>query len=509
MTTEPGGASTPVTAPAPAAPQSVSTRSAARARTTRASPPALTIARGLLLVTAVVLAGVQPALLPVARDLQVAQTATAAKNYAAAADALSNAAARLPYASDLVNRAALAEISAGRFDDAIRDLFAAADLDGWTAARHVALGDAYLGKGDASSALAQWEQALTGAPKDDALLARLANQYEALGRYPDAIRVLTTLTAVRPKDPAVYYRLALLTAATSPADAPARLVIVAAMAPNLASSTQMLVDAIQSGQATGNPAYTFGRVGYAFEQLNEWRLAEEALMHAVVIDPQYSDAFAYLGLAQDRQNKDGLVAYQTAVKLAPQSPLAQYLLGLHWRRAGDSHTALIYLQTAQALDPQNPAIAAEMGGAYASLGDLTSAEIWLTEAVKRDEKNPQFWLLLANFYVDNDYHVAELGLPAARTAVGLAPKSGPAADALGFALVLTGDLTNGERMLLQALTLGGESAATYYHLGILYTRQTRTPEAEAALNHALSLDPQGFYGNLALKALGALTKPSP
>jgi tetratricopeptide (TPR) repeat protein len=502
MTTEPVGASTP-------APQSVSTRSAARARSRRASPPALTLVRGLLVVAAILLAGLQPVLLPVARDLQIAQAATAAKNYAAAADALSNAAERLPYAGDLINQTALAEISAARFDAAIRDLFAAADLDGWTAARHVALGDAYVGKGDASSALAQWELALPGAPKDDALLARLANQYEALGRYPDAIRVLTTLTEVRRADPAVFYRLALLTAATSPADAPARLVIVADMAPNLASSTRMLVDAIQSGQATGNPAYTFGRVGYAFEQLNEWRLAEEALTRAVGIDPQYADAYAYLGLAQDRQNKDGLVALQTAVKLAPQSPLAQYLLGLHWRRAGDSHTALIYLQTAQALDPQNPAIAAEMGGAYASLGDLTNAEIWLTEAVKRDDKNPQFWLLLANFYVDNDYHVAELGLPAARMAAGLAPKSGPAADALGFALVLTGDLANGERMLLQALTLGGESAATYYHLGILYTRQKRAPEAEAALNHALSLDPQGFYGNLALKALGTLTKPAP
>jgi tetratricopeptide (TPR) repeat protein len=501
MTIEPVRASTP-----PAQP---SARFAARARSRQASPPAVAAARGVLMLAAILLAGLQPTLLAVARDFQSARAATAVRNYAAAADALSNAAARLPYASYVLNQAALAEISAGRFDDAIRHLYAVADLDRWTTARHVALGDAYLGKGDASSALSQWEQALPDSPKDDALLARLANQYEALGRYPDAVRVLTTLTEVRRDDPAVYYRLALLTAATSPVDAPARLVLVADMAPNLAPTARMLVDAIQSGEATGNPAYTFGRVGYAFEQLNEWRLAEEALKRAVAIDPNYSEAYAYLGLSQDRQNKDGLGAYETAVRLAPQSPLAQFLLGLHWRRAGDSHTALIYLEAAQALDPQNPAIAAEMGGAYASLGDLTEAEIWLSAAVKLDEKNAQFWLLLAKFYVDNEYHVAELGLPAARMAVGLAPKSGPAADALGYALVLTGDLANGERMLLQALTLGGESAATYYHLGILYTRQKRTQEAEAALNHALALDPQGFYGNLALKALGALTKPAP
>ena len=90
-----------------------------------------------------------------------------------------------------------------------------------------------------------------------------------------------------------------------------------------------------------------------------------------------------------------------------------------------------------------------------------------------------------------------------------APHSGPAADVLGYALVLTGDLSNGETTLQQALHLGGDSASTYYHLGVLYARQNRKPEAEIAYKHALNLDPDGFYGGLALKALGTLTAASP
>ena len=184
------------------------------------------------------------------------------------------------------------------------------------------------------------------------------------------------------------------------------------------------------------------------------------------------------------------------------------MLGLYYRRAGDSGAALPYLQAAQALDPQNPAIAAEIGGAYASLGDLGNAEIWMTEAVRKDERSPQFWLLLARFYIDHEYHVDELGLPAARMAVNLAPGSAQALDALGYALLLTGDLDNAAKLLDQALAADPQSASTFYHLGILYARLNRAAEADAALNKALTLDPDGFYGGLALQALARLT-PAP
>ena len=40
----------------------------------------------------------------------------------------------------------------------------------------------------------------------------------------------------------------------------------------------------------------------------------------------------------------------------------------------------------------------------------------VSQAVKADDQNPQWWLLLAKFYVDNNYHMSELGLPAARRA---------------------------------------------------------------------------------------------
>ena len=462
------------------------------------------VGRGLVVLALLWLAP-QPVLRPIAEAIRAAQAATAAEDYPAAADVLSEAAARLPYDATLNHRAGLSEISAGRFAEAIRHLEAAAALDGWTPARRVALGDAYNGLNDAEAARAQWELALAETPSDDAVLARLANSYEAAGRYPEAIAALTELARVRGNDTSVYYRLALLTAATAPAEALSRLALVADFAPELAPATSALMEAIETGLATGDEAYTFGRVGYTLIQLTEWPLAEVALTQATNRDGAYADAFAYLGLAQDMQGKDGLSAYERALALAPDSPLAQFLMGLHWRRQGDSNTALPYLKTAQALDPQNPAVAAEIGGAYAALGDLTSAEIWFAEAVRKDEQNPAFWLLLARFYVDHEYHMETLGLPAARMAVGLNPTSALAADALGYALVLTGDLVNAEKMLLRALELDNALPSGYYHLGLLYDQQGRMVDAAIVFDHALALDPDGLYGGLALKALASLT----
>jgi tetratricopeptide (TPR) repeat protein len=347
--------------------------------------------------------------------------------------------------------------------------------------------------------------ALADAPNDDTLLARLANSYEAAGLYPEAIGALTELARVRGDNTAVFYRLALLTAATAPDQALSRLALASDVAPELSEPLRLVMAAIEDGRSSGDEAYTFGRVGYALIQLKEWPLAEVALTQAIQRDGQYADAFAYLGLAQDMQAKDGLPNYEQALALAPDSALVQFLTGLHWRRLGNSNSALPYLKTAQALDPQNPAVAAEIGGAYAALGDLTSAEIWFTEAVRMDEQNPDFWLLLARFYVDNEYHVAELGLPAARMAVGLDPENALAADALGYALQLTGDLANAEKMLLRALELDSGLASGYYHLGLLYQKQGRPAEAETVLNHTLALDPEGLYGGLALKALATLS----
>jgi tetratricopeptide (TPR) repeat protein len=446
--------------------------------------------------------------LALVEDFRAAQAAQASRNYAATADALSDAAARLPYVSAVVYQAGLAEISAGRYQQAVEHLWLASSQDGWTPDRRIALGDAYFGLGKRDAATEQWALALQDRPQDTALLQRLATNYEASGRYTETVAILSSLVALGQATPEMYYRLAALTAAAAPAEALARLAVVIEIAPDRAANARTLKAAIEEGLRANNEAYTLALTGAAFEQLKEWALAEMALSQAVTLNPNFARAYAYLGLARDELNKDGQADYETALRLEPGSPWVNYLLGNHWRRFGDGRAAINYYQRALALDAQNPAFAAELANTYATLGDLTEAEHWFREAVRLTPQDANFWVFLARFYCDQNYHVAEEGLPAARQAVGLAPNNAAAIDALGCALWLTGDLVNANKTIQRALTLDPNLASAHYHLGQLYLKQGQTAEAEAAFNNTMALDPSGFYGNQALQALAGLSAPT-
>jgi cellulose synthase operon protein C len=467
-----------------------------------AVPALAAMGRAVLLLLFVALLAPQPVVLPLKTALRTALEAEARHDHAARADALETAAARLPYSSALEYRSGLADLAAGRFDSAARRIRTAASQDGWTSESRTALGDALAGLGHVDAAAVEWEIALAEVPTDRGLLARLASYYERAGRYPEAIELLGQLG--QSGDLAAYYRLTILTAALTPVDALARIAILEARAPDLAPVLGTLRSAIETGRMSGNDAYTKAVVGLAFVQLREWALAEIALSQALAAEPGFAEAYAYLGLAQDMQHKDGLMAYDNAIRLDPESPLIQFLTGLHWRRLENSDRALPYLMAAQGLDPDNPAVAAEIGGAHASLGNITAAEHWLVRAVQLDQRNPAFWLLLARFYVDHEYQVAEAGLPAARMAAGLDPDSPQAADTLGFALVLTGDLVNGRKFLDLALAADDSLASAHYHLGHLLGLQGARQAAESHLQRALALDPEGSIGGLALKALAHL-----
>ena len=459
---------------------------------------------GLALVLLMLGLAPQPISQPLALDFVRAQTARAANDSVLEADLLSDAAARLFYDGDLALRAGLAQLAAGFYDSAIRSIQRSAALDGWTPAKQVALGEAYFGQGDLAQAIAQWEQARSLLPADPGLLTRLAAAYDALGRPAEAAAVRAELAALQPTSVEAQYRLGLYRAATEPGSAVLPLSAVASLAPEAASKAQLVLDAIALGQASGDEAYLFGRVGLALVQLEEWSLAEIALEQAVALNSTYADAYAYLGLAQDMLGTDGQTNLEAAVKLAPDSVLANYMLALHWRRLGQSAQALPYLQAAQKLDPQNPALAAEMGGAFAAMGDLAQAEAWFTQAVSLAPDDAQFWLLLTRFYIDSEFHIAEPGLAAARETWRRLPEDSLAVEAYGYALLLTGDIAGAGVLLEKAAQLGPQEPSVFYHLGALYAAQSRWPEAAAAYKHALALDPNGLYGSRALRALATL-----
>ncbi|MBI4769737.1 MAG: tetratricopeptide repeat protein [Chloroflexi bacterium] len=455
----------------------------------------------------------QPAPLPLVDDLLAGRAAARAGEAALAADRLAAAYARLPWNAGLALQAGLAELAAGRYQIARRHLLIASALGEASPTLQVSLGDAYSALGDSARAVQQWETALPDLLRDpaadpalvEATLNRLSQHYLQSARRDRAADLLRELAARRPGDAGIRYRLALLAAVRDPAAALPELELAAALSPELALTALPLRAAIREALAQGDPAYPYGVVGFRLIQLKEYPLAAEALRQAILINHDYADAYAYLGLTLEEQGQDGLDSFQKAVALAPDSALAHALLGLHWQRAGRNDLALPELQTAFDLDPANPAAAAQLGAVQAALSKLDVAEAWYLRAVELAPGSVDFRVLLARFYSEHEIKLRGAGLAAAREAAALGPDSAPANDALGYTLYLLGELDQAEGALARALTLQPDLAPAHYHLGLVRIAQNRPAEAREQLNLAIQSDPQGPYGNLALRSLAALS----
>lgn len=435
------------------------------------------------------------------RDLRIAETSSDA---AQIADALASAAARQPWDAVLAERAGIAALEAGRPAMAKAYLLRALERGRSSPELHIALGDAGAALGDLAGALAEWRAAAALGAADPALYRRIAEAHEALGQHTSAAEALRQLISLDPEDAAAHYRLGVILAALEPLAALAHLHAVGELDEALGAQADSLASAIATAGLAGDEAYLAGSAAVALMAREEWALAKTALERAIGLNPGYADAYAYLGLVRDQLGENGYDDLRRAVALAPDSALAHSLLGMHFRRLGQPGLAIPELERAYDLDPSNAAICAELGGAYASTGEVAAAEIWLREAVRLAPQSADFWLLLAQFYVESEFHIRAAGLPAAQTAVALAPESAAAHDALGWAHFLLGEFELAGAALNRALALDADLASAHYHLGVLWSTSGDAANARDEFIRAAELDPEGKYGTLARRALARL-----
>ena len=267
-----------------------------------------------------------------------------------------------------------------------------------------------------------------------------------------------------------------------------------------------ILDVVQQGANSEQPAYMYAQIGQAFARAGEWRFAALAFQHAIRLDPEYIEARAYYGLSLEQIGLDGLQELKQATQAAPTAALPHVFLAEHYRVAGDLLRAIREQQIAANLEPNNPAIAAELGALHAANGDLEWAEAAYRRAVERAPDDPRFWLLLAQFSLAYEVRIPELAIPAARNAITLSDRTPAALDALGYAHLLEGDLLLAERLLLRSLQGQPGRAQTQYHLGLLRIHQGDAQAGLAAFKTAEELDPQSPAGELARRGIETLLR---
>jgi len=130
--------------------------------------------------------------------------------------------------------------------------------------------------------------------------------------------------------------------------------------------------------------------------------------------------------------------------------------------------------------------------------DIDAALAYYQSAALIKPSDAHYWTLLAEFCAVHQVSLREVGLPAARQALTLAPENAPALDAMGQVLVGLDDLASAERFFQQALQKDASLAAAHLHLAQVYLQVGQLPEAQVRLTQAYQL--AGEQSNVRLVA---------
>ena len=121
-----------------------------------------------------------------------------------------------------------------------------------------------------------------------------------------------------------------------------------------------------------------------------WAAREEAIQHALEIDPELGEAWTSLGLLQHgkRELEAAEITFQKAIALSPNYASAWHWYGnlmLNWNSRTQEQVDL--LRKASELDPRSAIIGSSLAGAYWWIGSYARAE---SQFEKTIELNPGF-----------------------------------------------------------------------------------------------------------------------
>jgi tetratricopeptide (TPR) repeat protein len=354
------------------------------------------------------------------------------------------------------------------------------------------LGDAYARTGKHNSALAVWQSLIEtdiktmGEDQRSSVLRKIVSFQREIGDYQAAIDTLQAWLAINPDQTEAIYELGLLTAVVQPEEALPILARTETSDKNYSYRIQILRRAITTALFETHPSYQHVIIGRALGNLNQWDLAYYSFEQATILTPGYAEAWAFFGESLQHLGGSGYTELQRAENLNPDSILVQALIALYYRRQGKPEAALEYLMTVSDEEPDQAIWKVEIGNTLAEMGDIITAADYFQQAIDLEPGNPIYWRLQAKFSVTYSQDVREIGLPAAREALLIAPDDPASLDTMGLVLFKLGDLYTAERFLQQALEIDLTYAEAHLHLGQLLLEQAMLGQSnhlEPAIHH--------------------------
>jgi tetratricopeptide (TPR) repeat protein len=408
-----------------------------------------------------------------------------------------NAAVRLPWLSDLWEKAGMQALTCSDEANAIGLLSEAVERQAITDMGWLSLGNAWQAQGHLDRAVAAWEQAQPLAQA----WRLLASAKRTQGDLASAVSLWRTYISAEPDRADAHYALGLLLSAIAPEQALSELMLAASLNSEYSLNVQVIRKALNTAFLVDDRAYQFLVSGQALGALGEWDLAEAAFRNSIAIRSDYGDAWAWLAEAQEQQTQTGSFEIEQALKFDPRSAMVQGFFGRYLLRQNQPEAALSAFRKAAVREPNEPIWQMSLASALEQNGDLVAAYDRYLRAVQLAPQDATAWRALATFSVMNNVDVEATGLPAADHLIELASDDWQSYDLAGQADLLLEDYQAAEIFLKRAIQIAPEQAAPALHLGTVYLLQGDHEMAFSFLNLAVTLDPGGSYGWQAARLL--------
>ena len=240
-------------------------------------------------------------------------------------------------------------------------------------------------------------------PKLDLATILLANRFEAMGKFDDAIEAYQQVPAGSP-----FYRLASVAAAVDYArldknnEAIKRLEKLGSEYPSDLETWTALGDSYRAAKRYGDAVNAYNRAlsadgpqskkswpllyarAVAEQESGNWPKAEADLKQALVVSPNEPAVLNYLGYSwvdQQKNIKDALVMLEKARALSPQDGYIIDSVGWAYYRLGRYDDAVSALEDAVQLVPGDPTINDHLGDAYFKVGRKLDASFQWSHAL--------------------------------------------------------------------------------------------------------------------------------
>ena len=388
----------------------------------------------------------------------------------------------------------------GRLPQALYQLESLAVQSEWSPQMLRQAGDLWRDMGNPSEAVSYWERALQMQPGDVVLLRTLAQTYVELQRWADARERLAQLVEIVPEARWAHFELGLILAAFDPQTAVIHLQ-EAADDSFYGDDALALLDVLADDPGDSLVGM---RAGTVLAGQERWAYAELAFTQVASLQQPFPEALASVGLARDRQGKDGSRWIEQALALDPENAEVRLLEGLHLRAVGEYNGSLDALIQAAALDPENPALTAELSTAYRLVNDLPQAEYWLRIAVALSDDNPRFQQLLTLFYAEEVATFPAAGLEHLQQSIVILPNDPDVRAGFGWALHTLGQTENGLAEIETALRIAPNNPRTLLYKARILLDSDRPGEAIPLLQQVIATEsPYADEAQQILNNLGA------